>query len=296
MDLIIFCLCCVFEAIAADADLENWVHTEAEKYASLIEQRHHLEMESFVEQMRLKDEKVEAFRWRLLSMEIESKRLRSHIEGLNKGIAQLKHSNMRLEALLLDREEELSSVKEKFRHFANDSLLSQGDVWSKLKIVKRRTVDREKIIDTVAESDNSDEVEDSSSIGQHKDSILTVESPDSKLGIVEINTGQEESSSSIEKSPSPSNVSWRMDLHALGVSYKIKRLNQQLLMLERLIGKQGTSEDGNVGAKGIVPLMSLMNKQVSRYQSLQEKTDSLCKRMVFFFLLLSNESSRVIAL
>ncbi|CAK9146549.1 unnamed protein product [Ilex paraguariensis] len=76
-----------------------------------------------------------------------------------------------------------------------------------------------------------------------------------------------------------------MDLHALGVSYKIKRLKQQLLMLERLTGKQESYEDsesndyGHIGMRGFYTLMSLLNKQVSRYQSLQGKTDELCKRM-----------------
>ena len=79
------------------------------------------------------------------------------------------------------------------------------------------------------------------------------------------------------------NTSWRMDLHALGVSYKIKRLKQQLLMLERLTGKQESGEDmegGDNGMKGFLLLISSLNKQVSRYQSLQGKIDDLCKRMV----------------
>ncbi|KAJ6376404.1 hypothetical protein OIU76_025528 [Salix suchowensis] len=53
--------------------LEGWVRSEAEKYAAAIEKHHHLEIGAFAEQMRLKDEKLEAFRWRTLSMEIESK-------------------------------------------------------------------------------------------------------------------------------------------------------------------------------------------------------------------------------
>lgn len=79
-----------------------------------------------------------------------------------------------------------------------------------------------------------------------------------------------------------------MDLQALGVSYKIKRLKQQLLMLERLMGKQESSEnvkskdDGRNGIKGFLSLVSLLTKQVGQYQSLQEKADDLCKRMVSF--------------
>lgn len=79
---------------------------------------------------------------------------------------------------------------------------------------------------------------------------------------------------------------WKMDLHALGVSYKIKRLSQQFVMLERLTSKQepaGNSENndnGRSGMRGFRALMSLLNKQVARYESLQGKIDDLCKRMV----------------
>jgi hypothetical protein len=57
-------------------------------------------------------------------------------------------------------------------------------------------------------------------------------------------------------------------------------------MLERLTGKQdsgehiGNSDEAKTGIKGFKLLMSLLNKQVNRYQSLQGKTDELCKRMV----------------
>ncbi|KAJ6373581.1 hypothetical protein OIU78_029292 [Salix suchowensis] len=81
------------------------------------------------------------------------------------------------------------------------------------------------------------------------------------------------------------NSTWGMDFHALGVSYKIKRLKQQLLMLERLPGKQdsgeqlGSSDEAKNGMKAFQALISLLHKQVNKYQSLQEKTDELCKRM-----------------
>ncbi|KAJ6687501.1 RIBONUCLEASE P PROTEIN SUBUNIT P38-LIKE PROTEIN [Salix koriyanagi] len=92
---------------------QDWVCSEAEKYAAANEKRHHLEIDAFAEQMRLKDEKLEAFRWRMLSMEIESKRLQSHIEGLNQDVSQIRHENMKLEALLLERQKELTGLKDK---------------------------------------------------------------------------------------------------------------------------------------------------------------------------------------
>ena len=76
--------------------LEEWIRAEAEKYASMIEQRHHIELDAFAEQMRLKDEKLEAFKWQMLRMELESKQLQSHMEGLIKDVTQLRHDKMKL--------------------------------------------------------------------------------------------------------------------------------------------------------------------------------------------------------
>lgn len=79
----------------------------------------------------------------------------------------------------------------------------------------------------------------------------------------------------------------KMDQHAFRVSYKIKRLKQQLVLIERLTGWQANGEGTEIGddsendsMKTYPSLTSLLNKQVGRYQSLQEKTDGLCKRMV----------------
>ncbi|KAK8306553.1 hypothetical protein V6Z11_D03G135200 [Gossypium hirsutum] len=236
--------------------LESWVRAEAEKYANVIEKRHHLELDAFAEQMRLKDEKLEGFRWRLLSMDLESERLQSHVEGLNQDVSQLRQDNMKLEAMLLEREEELDSLKDQFASqlkpmscqksdilniSLHDPALTHDSFWPKVRIVKKKATEEQK----------------------KKTSLLD----------------KEESRGASAKTK---NNPWRMDLQALGVSYKIKRLKQQLLMLERLKGKQESGEDldgGDNGIKGFLLLISLLNKQVSRYQSLQGKTDDLCKRM-----------------
>ncbi|XVF24254.1 hypothetical protein REPUB_Repub13aG0111800 [Reevesia pubescens] len=60
--------------------LEGWVRAKVEKYAIVTEKRHHLKLDAFAKQMRLKDEKLEAFCWWLLSMELESKQLQSYVE------------------------------------------------------------------------------------------------------------------------------------------------------------------------------------------------------------------------
>ncbi|VFQ72653.1 unnamed protein product [Cuscuta campestris] len=76
-------------------------------------------------------------------------------------------------------------------------------------------------------------------------------------------------------------ATWKMNLHALGVSCKIKMLKQKLLMLERLTGKQAQFEKDNdsvrLNIQGFYLFMSVLNKQLSRYESLQEKIDDLCR-------------------
>lgn len=294
--------------------LEGWVRLEAEKYAAVIEKRHHLELEAFAEQMRLKDEKLEGYRWRLLSMEIESKRLQSHVEGMNHETSQLRHDNMKLEALLFEREEELHSLKEQFisqlKSFScqntlltsclHDPALTHDAIWSKDKSVKRRPKEKEKETETssveMAQGKGID-IEEKTPSSKESKNVKLVQSPEKeideendasidspiqeeKMSLVEVDTVEKVASSS--QSPSNANNSpWRMDLHALGVSYKLKRLKQQLLMLERFTGKSGEDTESNDdGIKGLLSLISLLNKQVGRYQSLQGKIDDICKRLV----------------
>ncbi|XP_057993925.1 uncharacterized protein LOC110655311 isoform X2 [Hevea brasiliensis] len=296
----------------------GWVRSEAEKYATTIEKRHHLEIDAFAEQMRLKDEKLEAFRWQMLSMKIESKRLRSYAAGLSQELSQLRHENMKLEALSLERQEELKALKEQFivqvtphisRKTDKDSSLpgpTSAHGASNVKIVKREPEERDQ--ETKADLMEMSPAPDAEKEGgegafnkQSTNVIFIVQSPekefeekknvsneaplkDKSASLVEID--------SVQKSTWPSqplikttNSACRMDLQALGVSYKIKRLKQQLIMLERLTGKLeiGEHTENNDSMqyeiKGFQLLISLLNKQISRYHSLQGKTDELCKRM-----------------
>ncbi|XP_065879823.1 uncharacterized protein [Euphorbia lathyris] len=244
--------------------LEGWVQAEAEKYSDTIEKRHHSEIDAFAEQLRLKDEKLEAFRWRMLSMEIESKRILARVEGLNKDMSQLRNENMKLESLLFHSQEAFNALKQQLR--PQIAYVSVDDDVSVDKIVDIQSTEKDE--ETKAHSLQT---------SQEKDEEVKNVSPAHV--------------DAVEKSHSPSqtlikasNSLWRMDLQALGVSYKIKRLKQQLLMLERLTGKQESVEqtENNGGSKevrGFDLLMSLLNKQISRYQSLQSKIDELCKRM-----------------
>ncbi|XP_043717259.1 coiled-coil domain-containing protein 171 [Telopea speciosissima] len=298
--------------------LGSWIRSETEKkYTIVHEQRHHLEIDAFAEQMRLKDEKLEAFRWRTLSLELETKRLQSHIEGLDQNMSQLTEENMKLEALLLDRELELKSLKERFSlllhsfHRQNTNFnsspmnlaLVHEPVWSEVEITKSKLREKEESYPMVLR--NTHEVETANDeenlFDQSKDLGFRIQTPEEEIGVekvadmdldhtqgecmhLEAHIGNKVASlghSVVKKDSCP----WKMDLHALGVSFKIKRLKQHLLMLEKLAGthrsceQRGGDDQGQAQIKGFFSLMTLLNKQVSRYQSLQDKTDDLCQRM-----------------
>ncbi|KAL6509242.1 hypothetical protein OROGR_022552 [Orobanche gracilis] len=263
--------------------LENSVTSEAEMYkTAAIEQRHNMETDAFAEQLRLKDEEIEAFRWRLLSMDIESKRLHSHIENLDHDITNLRRDNVQLEALLIDRESQLHSLKEQlvlqfsppslqkmnFDPSPHEASVNHKTVWSEVKVVKRRSGEKMQEMYAIAE-ENSRPVEN-----EKINEISNNEQVKDIKYQVTVGSG----------STKRSNSAVKMDIQALGVSYKIKRLKQQFVMLERLTGKQESSEDGENGnghfeIKGFYALISLLNKHVDRYQSLQGKADDLCQRM-----------------
>ncbi|CAA0813026.1 Ribonuclease P protein subunit P38-related [Striga hermonthica] len=292
---------------------DSSITSKAESYEFTIKQRHNnnnnnLEIDAFAEQLRLKDEKMETFRWRLLSTEIESKRLRAHVETLGQ-------ENLRLEALLMDRESELHSLKEQLvlqfnppnlqkLHFGPSPPPDHETVWSKVKIIRKRPEQKRREMDAmIAEEDCrarengkvDDEIRDHN---RARDIVLTIEYPQkatqeekkvarsSPSNIREESVGSD-AAASVDTSQVTSKKTisgLKMDIQALGVSYKIKRLKQQFLMLERLTGKQESggnseSENGPLGIKGFYALTALLNKQVDRYQSLQGKTDDLCQRM-----------------
>lgn len=321
--MLFFVFTSIFCAVITDdvEHLENWVRSEAEKYSVAVEHRHHRELDAFAEQLRLKDERLEAFRWRLLSMELESKRLQSHIEVLDHDLAQLRQDNMKLDALLLNREVEVQSLKQQLTEYFHlpDSQKSNANacpkeqdkanhtVWSKVTLIKTKLGEKEQETknhpeETSQKVKNGRKVETRTNNPQ-KDIILTLQYPtkeigEAKDGVSHMNASKTEHFSTEDARNAETSTSecdgeikknkslWKMDLHALGVSYKIKRLSQQFVMLERLTSKQepaGNSENndnGRSGMRGFRALMSLLNKQVARYESLQGKIDDLCKRMV----------------
>lgn len=309
--MLISILLCNFRFLEPIDDVE---HSEGEIHKIANQERHEIEIDAFAEQLRLKDEKLEAFRWRLLSMELESKRLQSHIEGLDHDIMQLRQENMKMEALLLDRDAESHSLKQQlvlqfnppnlqklnFNSSLNEASVNHDTVWSKVKVIKRKAGQRKQDMEFTAE-----EISQVNEIPSN-DIVLTLNYPNKEIreakaadhfrqesidsDIASVDTSA--STNISQGSSKRSNSTMKMDIHALGVSYKIKRLKQQFLMLERLTGTQESSrnienESGDYGFKELYALISVMNKQADRYQSLQAKTDDICQRMVCFTLFYS---------
>ncbi|KAJ4954637.1 hypothetical protein NE237_011420 [Protea cynaroides] len=290
--------------------LEGWTCSEADKYTIAVEQRHHQDIDAFAEQMRLKDEKLEEFRWRSLSLELETKRLHSHIEGLDQNMSQFKEENINLQALLLDREAELKSLKERFSlllrslHHRKANLNSSSkNLTLEVKTTKSKLREKEESYLTVVRNPHEVETvnDEENPFDKSKDLGFRVQTPEQEIAIEnmvgmdldhiqgecmhpEAQIGDKLASfghSVVKKGSSP----WKMDLHALGVSFKIKRMKQHLLMLEKLTRtlknceERATDDQGQTQIKGFFTIMTLLDKQVSRYQSLQDKADDLCKRM-----------------
>ncbi|XP_028790744.1 myosin heavy chain, cardiac muscle isoform-like isoform X2 [Neltuma alba] len=273
--------------------LEEWVKAEAQNYAAMIEQRHQLELEAFAEELSNKAEKIEAFQWQLLRMELETKKLQSHVRGLIKDVAQLRHDKMKLETTLLERDKELTSPKEKlalqlkspdcFKHNlllpSQSSERAEDAIWSE---IKRKSVEKEQ------------EMKEISMVEYCEKEALSAEMEDSlvqKRNLSEVDLDAAENiASTSQSSNETSHFPWKMDLYAVGVFYKIKRLKQQLVLVDRLIGRQARggekeiNDDSNIDMKIYLSLTSVLNKQVQRYQSLQEKMDNLCKLMMLYIV------------
>ncbi|XP_068659134.1 uncharacterized protein [Aristolochia californica] len=350
--------------------LEDWIRLESRKYTSIIEQRHCSEVDAFAEQMRLKDEKLEVFRWHLLSLELQSKRLRSHIEVLEENVTQFREGNMKLEALLLDKEKELKTLKEKWASSSQKSRTNNTSynarfqsmdpmaLWSEVKIIKRKLEEtgsdeldtlylENQQTDLVVQADDRkgqtttlalpssdfegpstersckktfeelEKIEEKKCENKSAKLSLTMQPSEKEIEeekevvmdpcqdrVENLPSGSRHEAKADSKSTSDDHCtkkdsSWKIDLQALGVSYKIKRLKQQLLLLERLTGTHavtrpvsnedsgyepgrceiGKNEEQAQQVKGVLLMISLLNKQVKRYQSLEEKTNDLCKRL-----------------
>ncbi|CAN8244496.1 unnamed protein product [Cochlearia groenlandica] len=237
--------------------------------------------EQETEHIKLKDKKVETLCLHLMNSELESNWFRPCIkEGLSQDMPQDRLYNTHFEGVETRREEESVALKGLKSNKNNKSCRRKN---TKTKEVSQESAMMEK----GRESYSPDELRHLTLKAAQSDAEEGSENerflPKNDFKRRDKANGKE--SESLEKLSSISNPPWRMDLHALGVSYKIKRLKQQLMMLERYIGHQESEEIDDkrnidkTGKRALLLLITLLNKQVIRYQSLQEKIDDLCKRM-----------------
>ncbi|CAE6237721.1 unnamed protein product [Arabidopsis arenosa] len=277
---------------------ENLIFGEEELCIRVIGKKQEIELGDFTEHMKLKDEKVETLCLHLMNSELESKRLRSCIEGLSQEMSQLRHDNTQLEGIVNRRGDESVSLKNQdFKTQPKSLVPHKNNMSYRRKNTKTeargeqerefesREVSQENATEKGRESYSPDELRHLTLKAAQSDAEEGSENerhlPENKCTKREKENGKE--SKRLIRSSSTSNPPWRMDLHALGVSYKIKRLKQQLMMFERYIGKPESQEteknSSDTGKRALLLLITLLNKQVTRYQSLQEKIDDLCKRM-----------------
>ncbi|PUZ56261.1 hypothetical protein GQ55_5G281600 [Panicum hallii var. hallii] len=333
--------------------LQEWFQMETEKYTAMIKHRHATEIEAFTEQLRLKDEKLEAFRWRAVSMDVEATRLRSRIQELEARLAQHEKHSAGVEVLLLDRENENRALKEQLETLQAQALGveictaadDQDDAddrcipCSPVKIHRTLWAEADRL-SSGSWRHQETKLDGPASPDDHKEKAFDVEAAEALVVPVrdlacaaaatstehdaparqsfrsEIeeekevytdpgNAQTQASTSSSQEVTSKlalvavppdqkTNSAWKTDIHALAVSYKIKRLKQQLLVLEKLAAesreeaaaaKPSGSEASCSSNSRQHPrtryqtMMSFLSKHVKRYQSLDDKIDDLCARM-----------------
>jgi hypothetical protein len=323
-------------------ELQEWFHMETGKYTTMIRQRHGAELEAFTEQLRLKDEKLEAFRWRAVSMDVEAARLRCRIQELEGRLSHHEQHGAGIEALLLDGENENTSLKEKLRSQALDSESISPTVADDFEgsknsnehcipcsPVKIQTTDsgpegneittyaghdHAKIIE-LSESVPLDDCKTSAARGSIDEGHRTVPTdhscrseieeeketyadPGKKRARPSSSTASSEEARSEAPEQKPS--ACRVDIHALAVSYKIKRLKQQQLALEKLAAAaaaEGGTEGATMSSNGsgcrqdprsYQLMISFVSKHVKRYQSLEDKIQDLSTRMVMMLFLIDS--------
>ncbi|KAL6615120.1 hypothetical protein ACP70R_037390 [Stipagrostis hirtigluma subsp. patula] len=341
--------------------LQEWFQMETEKYTAMIRHRHHAEIEAFTEQLRLKDEKLEAFRWRTVSMDVEATRLRCRIQDLEARLSQHEQHSAALQALLLDRETENRSLKDQLeklqaKALGTDTCAAAGDEdddtcehhtpCSPVKIQRTEPIEDDGLYSDARcpkgteatnshpaaetkldETDSPDDRVVDEAFDTEATELHDVPVPDHASGAAtarhsfrseieeekevctdpgnahaQTSTGSSQEATSelalvvVAAPEQRASAVWKTDIHALAVSYKIKRLKQQLLVLERLAA-EGTEEAAAAKPSGgsceasssssrqqqprsrYQTMMSFVSKHVKRYQSLDDKIDDLCARM-----------------
>uniref|UniRef100_A0A0D9V1X6 Uncharacterized protein n=1 Tax=Leersia perrieri TaxID=77586 RepID=A0A0D9V1X6_9ORYZ len=330
-------------------DLQEWFKMETEKYTSMIRQRHAAEVEAFTEQLRLKDEKLEAFRWRAASVDAEASRLRSRIQELESRLSELEQRRSELEQRGAALESLLAAFQPQARVLDDDKddaeIFPTGGgggqenpiPWSPspeaVEAASARVAEIRLLEPVSPPDEHRNTVFDmgptlahdvvATSVQNERELVVEHETPrqivparnsytceiEEEDEVFTDRAGNARSRDSstdrnslalVVAAPPPppeqqrsSASNSKMDIQALAVSYKIKRLKQQLLVLENLAAaasssaaadKNDTTTTTAAAAKPQYPrsyqtMVSFVSKHVKRYQSLEDKIDDLCTRM-----------------
>ena len=89
---------------------KQWLEDVKAHHAQYLEQRHWRELDAFERQMRLKDERLESFRWQLLSMESEFSKMKSELEMLKSRLAMAVDEKCRAERVVEVKDKELRAL------------------------------------------------------------------------------------------------------------------------------------------------------------------------------------------
>ncbi|KAH9296270.1 hypothetical protein KI387_039858, partial [Taxus chinensis] len=92
---------------------QDWIKLEKDRHSAQLDQKHWQKLDAFSRQIRVKDDRMEALTWHMITMERETQRLQSEIEILNHNLKQTKDEKTTLEALLVEKDHDLELLKER---------------------------------------------------------------------------------------------------------------------------------------------------------------------------------------
>lgn len=96
--------------------LKNWLQAVKSQHAQHLEQRHWRELDAFERQMRVKDERMESFRWQLVGMETDFKKMKSELETLRSRLAMAMDAKCRAEREVEGKDKELRALLKTMLH------------------------------------------------------------------------------------------------------------------------------------------------------------------------------------
>lgn len=100
------------DAAVRNTRRQDWLELEKARYASKLELRHWQEIDAFERQIKARDERMEAFRWQLLTMEDEARTRLREIEALSESLATATADKIKLQELLKEKEDELGTYRD----------------------------------------------------------------------------------------------------------------------------------------------------------------------------------------